>query len=196
MLIELIRHGLTALNAAGCYQGSTDEPLSPAGAAALHPAGYCPKTVYVSPLCRTAQTAKYIFPEAGQIVVPGLAEMDFGAFEGRSFAQMEHDAAYRKWVDGGCLGRCPGGESKEEFTRRVQGAFAALVDEALARGENYLVIVAHGGTQMAALEGFARPRRDFFAWQTKPGCGWVLDASRWQAERLLTVTGETNYTEG
>ena len=32
---------------------------------------------------------------------------------------MEHDAAYRAWVDGGCAGRCPGGEDRAEYTARV-----------------------------------------------------------------------------
>ena len=35
------------------------------------------------------------------------------------------------WVETGCEGRCPGGESKAEFCQRVCTAFAALVDACL-----------------------------------------------------------------
>lgn len=37
-------------------------------------------------------------------------------------------------------------------------AAAALVDKALADGEEMLVILAHGGAQMAALERYGVPR--------------------------------------
>ena len=64
----------------------------------------------------------------------GLKEMDFGVFEGRNYREMEYDPQYRAWVETGCEGRCPGGESKAEFCQRVCTAFAALVDAALAAG--------------------------------------------------------------
>ena len=59
---------------------------------------------------------------------------------------MEQDADYRAWVDGRCVGRCPGGESMEEFAARTCPAFAALVQDALAQKREQLVVVAHGGT--------------------------------------------------
>lgn len=58
---------------------------------------------------------------------------------------------------------CPNGESKAVFCKRVCRAFEKLADEALARGDERLVIVAHGGTQMAALSRFAEPHRDYYS---------------------------------
>lgn len=195
MLIYLLRHGATAYNAEHRYQGSGDLPLSPAGRAALRRAELSPETVYTSPLSRAAETASILFPEALQIPVPDLREMDFGAFEGRSSLEMEHDGGYRAWVEGGCTGRCPGGESREAFSSRVCGAFSSLVDEALSSGASELVIVAHGGTQMAALERFALPRRPYFDWQAPCGGGFVLDAAPWPEGRLLRLTGEVRYAK-
>ena len=114
----------------------------------------------ITSLQRTRQTAEVLFPDAELVVADGLKEMDFGVFEGRNYREMEHDPQYRAWVETGCEGRCPGGESKAEFCQRVCTAFAALVDAALAAGEPQLVIVAHGGTQMAALERFAVPHKN------------------------------------
>ena len=64
---------------------------------------------------------------------------------------MVDDAAYRAWVDGGCVGRCPGGESRAEYVRRTNAALADLLKQASQRGEERVIVVAHGGTIMAAL---------------------------------------------
>ncbi len=104
MEIELIRHGETLWQGQKRYQGRSDVPLSPAGRQALRPAEGCPAVVYVTALCRTGETAAILFPQARQVAVPGLEEMDFGAFEGRNFQDMADDPAYRTWVEGGCLG--------------------------------------------------------------------------------------------
>ena len=193
--IELIRHGETAYQAEGRYQGRSDIPLSEAGRRALHQAARAVDTVYVTPLRRTAETAAILFPQAAQIAVEALREMDFGAFEGRNYQEMAEDPAYRAWVEGYCLGRCPGGESKDAFCRRVCLAFAALADEALDRGEAELVIVAHGGTQMAVMERFAVPQRPYFDWRLKSGQGYVLDTSLWPSQRRLRLLGQTDYTK-
>lgn len=195
MLIFLLRHGATACNAERRYQGRGDAPLSPAGRAALRRADFSPESVYVSPLSRAVETAAILFPGARRIPVPALMEMDFGAFEGRNFLEMARDAGYRAWVEGGCTGQCPGGESRESFSARVCGAFSALVDERLAAGADRLVIVAHGGVQMAALERFALPRRAYFDWRAPCGGGFLLDAAPWAENRLLNLAGEVRYTK-
>ena len=187
MTVYLLRHGETEYNARWRYLGKTDQPLSSKGREELARAGFSPEVVYVSPLCRTAQTAGILFPEA---------EMDFGIFEGRSADEMANDPAYRQWVDGGCLGPIPEGESKDAFSARTCAAFAALLDGAVAAGEDLLVIVAHGGTQMAVLERYGRPHRDFYAWPARNGGGYVLDASRWEQERTLTVLRTVQYKKG
>ncbi len=193
VLIYLLRHGETAYNAEKRYQGVRDIPLSDAGRAKLRRADFSPRTVYVSPLCRARESASILFPTAAQTVVPGLREMCFGAFEGRNYEEMEHDPAYRAWVDGGCMGRCPGGESRAEFSERVCAAFERLADAAVRAGENTLVIAAHGGTQMAVLERYAVPRRDYYAWCAPNGGGYILCADRWQSEKTLELVREVRY---
>lgn len=196
MRLELIRHGETVLQKEHRYQGVTDAPLSPLGRDVLHPAGVLPERVVVTPLRRTRETAELLFPGVPQMVIPGLQEMNFGRFEGKNYLEMENDPDYRTWVDGICLGRCPGGESKAEYVRRVTRAFAALLDQALEQRWKDCVIVAHGGTQMAVLERFAVGKKDYYSWQLPCGHGYRLDAARWQTERKLEVLGQTDYTEG
>ena len=182
MRIWLIRHGLTALGEERRYQGALDTPLSDRGRAALCPAFFAPERVYVSPAKRAAETAEILFPAAERIPVPGLWEMNFGAFEGRGWWEMEQDPAYRAWVDGGCEARCPGGEDRREFSDRVCGAFGEILDK--ERDSAEVVLVAHGGTQMALLERFGEPQQDYYKWQRPCGYGWLLD---WEAGRMRVL---------
>lgn len=194
MLIYLIRHGETAYNREHRYQGSRDVPLSEQGRASLRCADFTPETVYVSPLSRARDTASILFPKARLAPVDGLREMCFGVFEGRNYLEMEHDSDYRAWVDGNCLGRCPEGESREEFSHRTCRAFASLLENAGRSRASRLVIVAHGGTQMAALERYAEPGRDYYDWQTGPGDGFLLTDDRWDSTGKLDLLGEVRYT--
>lgn len=186
MLVYLLRHGKTAWNLEGRYQGRSDIPLCEAGRKALKPAGFVPERVYVSPMKRAAETAQLLFPGVQPIVVPGLEEMDFGAFEGKSFRDLADDQNYRAWVEENCTAPCPGGEGREDFSRRVCAAFERL----MAREREQLVIVAHGGTQMAILERYGRPHRDYFAWQSPNGGGFLLEAEHWEQTRELKLLRE------
>ena len=198
MRVWLLRHGRTAYNREGRYQGRRDIPLAPEGEAELRQADFAPETVWVSPLCRARRTAEILFPSARQMVVEDLREMDFGAFEGRNYVEMEHDPAYRAWVDGGCMGRCPGGEDRAEFCDRVCGAVERLLEEALARNEDGLTVVAHGGVLMASMERFALPERDYFDWEAPNGGGFLLELEPelWRRERKLRFLREVQYTKG
>lgn len=188
MRIIIIRHGRTAYNDERRYQGQLDVPLSPEGEAELFAAPFQPETVYVSPLRRTQQTARRVFPAARQIVVPAFAEMDFGSFDGYTADEMRDNAAYRAWVRGGCAAPCPGGESRAAFCERTLAAFARLLAEHRERGED-LVIAAHGGTLRAVMERHALPRRDYFDWTTGNARGYALrwDEALWNGQGRLEI---------
>ena len=195
MLIYLLRHGLTEYNAEKRYQGQRDIPLSAAGRAMLCRADISPKTVYITPLCRTRQTAEVLFPGARLVETDGLKEMCFGSFEGRNYIEMEHDPDYLAWVAANCESPCPDGETKAAFCERICAAFSALVDKALADGEEMLVILAHGGTQMAAMERYALPHKDYYEWCAPNAGGFVLDAKDWTAKRVLYLVKTVQYTK-
>ncbi|MBO5521340.1 MAG: histidine phosphatase family protein [Eubacterium sp.] len=192
MKIFLIRHGKTPQGEKQQYQGVLDTSLSEGGRAALKKADHTPDRVYVSPLKRAKETAEILFPGADLRVAEGLSEMNFGEFEGRSWREMEHDAAYRAWVDGNCEGRCPGGEDRAGFSDRVCSAFRELTEQALRDGLEQIAVVAHGGTQMAVLEKWAGSDRQYWEWQTACGCGWALDTACWPEN--LQVEGNVRYT--
>lgn len=207
MEIILLRHGQTAGNLAGRYIGKTDEPLCEEGISHVKKKGVFPDIprVYVSGMLRAKQTASLLFPNAGQVVCEDLGEMDFGKFEGRSAPEMEHDSAYRDWVDSSCRDTCPDGESLAIFAKRICAAFERVIRDNIEKditskdiaethdktGEpinNRMVIVAHGGTIMAVMQKFARPAQDYFTWHVGNGQGWraYLDENNWNTEPVLT----------
>ena len=138
-----------------------------------------------------------LFPHA-KLVAGRTALKEIGvsaALRGRNYVEMEHDPDYLAWVAANCESQCPDGERKAEFSDRICKAFAALVDKALADGEELLVILAHGGTQMAAMERYALPRRDYYAWVRPHAGGYVLDAADWAEKRQLRLVKTVQYTK-
>lgn len=197
MKIYLLRHGETTYNVEKRYQGIMDIPLSPKGRAELVQADFSPAVVYVSPLSRARETARILFPQAQQIVVPDLREMCFGIFQGKNFPELADDPAYSAWVNANCETPCPRGESKPEFCDRSCAAFEALVNQAFAEKQPQLVILAHGGTQMAVMERYALPHRDYNTWCGPNAGGYLLEADEdnWQRSHQLLLVGLPRYTK-
>lgn len=191
MTIYLIRHGQTRGNLERRYMGVTDQPLCPQGRAALADwRGPEAEAVYVSPLLRCRETAAILYPGTAQTVVPGLRETDFGAFEGRTYEELQDSPAYRAWLDSAGQAAPPGGESREQVRRRVLAAFRT-VTAGHAPGER-LALVVHGGTIMTLLEAL-EPGGQFYRWQAPNGggfrCSW--DGGVLTAEVALSAGGET-----
>ncbi len=210
MNIYILRHGMTAGNREKRYIGVTDEPLCPEGREALAALGTSRHggNVYVSPLIRCLETAKMVLPGAVLVPVLGLKEMDFGLFEAKNWQEMADFGPYREWVDGGCEGRCPGGESRAAFEARVSEAFLDIVSgrfgpaipgenrcdgageagsegaEMGAKRDKTVVMVAHGGTIMALFDRFSRPHGDYWTWKSAPAEGY---AARWDGEGLADI---------
>lgn len=181
MKMWMIRHAETEYNKQRRYQGRLDLPISEKGRRSLAPSGEPVSRVYVSTLRRTAQTARILFPVAQLIEVPGLEEMDFGRFDGHTSEELESDPAYQEWIDSWCTTAIPGGESRQQFSERIVRAMTKLIEQAASAGEEKLVIVAHGGTIMSALETLGRPAREYYEWL--PG-----NAEGYELEILLPLT--------
>ena len=135
-------------------------------------------------MARTDQTARILFPNAELMACPGLREMDFGDFEGRNAAELKEDARYRAWVDSWCETRCPHGEGKSDFTRRVVAAFREACESERAQGSGRAVFVVHAGTVKALLSELAVPKMGYFDVHTEPGGAW---AAIWDGRCLRDV---------
>ena len=184
--IFFIRHGATEGNLRRRYIGRTDEPLCEEGIAqvkALQKRGLSVDRLFVSPMLRTRQTAELLFPQMPYTVVDGLAETDFGRFEGKSADELSGDLAYQAWVDAMCLTPIPGGESVADFKIRCCEAFTETI-RTVPDG-SCVGFVVHGGVIMAIMEAYARPKKDFYAYHI--GNGECLACT--YDGRVLTVKG-------
>ena len=173
MSIILIRHGRTQGNLEGRYIGArTDEALCAQGIDELKERVYPPAgRVYTSPLRRCVESAAIIYPGVKPVVVDAFRECDFGAFEGKNYAELNGRSDYQAWIDSGGELPFPGGESRQAMCERCVRAFEAL-DLWNLHGD--AAIIAHGGTIMALMSEFALPRLGYFDYQIKNAAGYVL----------------------
>ena len=193
--VTFIRHGKTAGNLRGAYIGKTDEPLCPEGKDALRERladGFYPPEpglLLVSPLARCRETAAILYPGAEPRPVADFRETDFGEFEGKSYADLNGNPDYQRWIDSGGQTAFPGGEEPAAFRVRCATAFRAET-AGLSDGSK-LTIVCHGGTIMAILGAFSSPRRDFYSWQAQNGGGFrgMLDPKTGQIFEITPLTG-------
>lgn len=186
--IHLLRHGQTAANAEGRYIGRTDEPLSPEGLVSLlkmketyrYPGG-C--RFFCSPLTRCRQTLEVLYPGCKAESVEGLAECDFGEWDGKSVSALKQDERFGQWLSGE-LTQIPGGESGEEFQARVMAAFEGIVEDMMRNKDTEAVICTHGGVIMLLMAAYALPRAPMHEWTAENGGGFTLriTPSLWMRE--------------
>lgn len=141
----LIRHGPTAWNEAGRIQGRSDQPLSPAGRAAVAawtlPVEAGGARWLCSPLARARETAAIL--HGGPVEAePRLVETDWGAWEGRTLAGLRDELGAEMAANEarGLDFRPPGGESP----RAVQERLGPLLAE-LAERPGTVLAVTHKG---------------------------------------------------
>ncbi len=146
-LIDLLRHG--EARGGGCFRGRRDDPLTRSGwrqmRAALAGRGPWDRIVS-SPLRRCADFARILAEERTLPLDlrPEFAEIDFGAWEGRTAAALwaeDPRVLERFWRAPGRYPP-PGGERPGLFQARVLGAWRALL---AAAPPGRTLLVAHGG---------------------------------------------------
>jgi probable phosphoglycerate mutase len=149
--ILAIRHGETAWNKDRRLQGQLDIPLNDTGrwqaaraAAALSDEAIA--AVYSSDLARAHETASAIAQALGLGVQThaGLRERHFGAFQGKTWTELEVEEpeaalAWRTRVPEFAPG---GGETLLQLRARIEAAFNEI---AVRHPGEQIVVVAHGG---------------------------------------------------
>lgn len=147
----LVRHGETAFTQQGRYSGRGDVPLSEQGEAQAMAAGgrvagiaRDVTAIVSSPLGRCVRTAEHISAEVGGVpvtIVDDLIEVDFGVWEGLTFAEVQDGwpQEMQAWLASTGVAP-PGGESFQAAAKRVRGAMATIL-QSYAGG--VVVVVSH-----------------------------------------------------
>jgi alpha-ribazole phosphatase len=150
-----VRHAEPMESARGRCYGNLDVGLSSVGrdqaarlAARLEPIEL--DAVYASPRTRARDTAAAVAAARGLevIVDDDLRELDFGTFEGRTYAEIERSEPelFRAWMETPTAVRFPGGESYADLRARATCALAAV-----RRAHASALVVTHGGVIRAGL---------------------------------------------
>lgn len=190
--IHMIRHGETPSNREHRYLGHTDESLSQEGIQALQrlkEKGIYPKAdmVFSSPMNRCIETADILYPGQKISQILEWKEMNFGAFEGKNYKELNGDLRYQAWIDSNGTLAFPGGEGRDEFVFRCQKGFCHMLRELEKQPHKeqqrklQIALIVHGGTIMALLSSFYGG--EYFDYQTSNGRGYSCQLETAKDER-------------
>ena len=156
-MIHLARHGQTAYNAEGRFQGHLPVPLDDTGRAQARElaeavAAVEVRTLVCSPLVRARETADIVAARIGLEPVEDarFVETDTGDWTGRSYAEIkaEDPEGFARFQRSDPSFRYPGGESFAEQSDRVQ---AGLADLRTRTADLPALVVCHRGCIRLAL---------------------------------------------
>jgi len=217
--LVLVRHGATELTASKRFSGGlassnpgiTDEGRAQVREVAewLAPIGEAFDVVVTSPVRRTVESAEIIAERFGIGIVeePGFAEMEFGTWDGQTFAEVreQRPEEIESWL--GSLDVAPGGgESFREVEKRVLDGLSRVLET--YAGKTVLVVshvtpiktlVAHAGdapldalfrmelstASVSVVSFFGEPGSEDIRASLRlynaqpPGAGQMLDPQRW-----------------
>jgi len=156
-MIHLARHGQTAYNAEGRFQGHLPVPLDDTGRAQARALAETVSAVEVrtlvcSPLVRARETAEIVGARIGLVPEEDarFTETDTGDWTDRSFAEIEAEdpEGFHRYEISDPSFRYPGGESFAEQSDRVQ---AGLRDLRARTADLPALVVCHRGVIRLAL---------------------------------------------
>ena len=149
MRAYIVRHGQTAWNKAGRWQGNQDVPLDEIGIkqtkqlAAKLPA-YRIGKLYSSPLRRAAMSADILRDKIGGEIAyrQGLREVRLGEWEGFTSDEIikKHGELFRAWEENPAARIGLGVENALDLQNRAYKEFVEIV----SREKNDFIIIAHG----------------------------------------------------
>lgn len=199
--IYLVRHGQTPCSVANVLCGRCDASLTHTGqrtawalaqAFAAHPW----KALFSSPLRRALQTIAPLARASGQRVtpLPELTEIDFGAWDGQSSAALlQHDEAFKHWVEHPARRCAPQGESGDMVLERALRGIAG-VRARYKHGE--VMLMTHKTTLRLLLCHFTGEPTQHYRQRFDQPLGAVNVLDFFPAGPLLRTSGDISYQRG
>ena len=145
--LYFVRHGQSEANVRRVFAGSWDAPLTDLGReqAACTAAFLADKpitAVYASDLQRASATGAALSTVKAIPLhtTDRLREIQAGAWEGKSFDELQQDPAYTVWLKSIGLARCTDGESVAELQQRINSIVVEIVS---AHPDEHICIATH-----------------------------------------------------
>lgn len=179
MLIYLMRHGQTEWNVSFRMQGRSDVPLNEVGLEQARKAAAGMRQIpfdciLSSPLMRARQTAE-IIAEGRQVpvrVVPCLAELDFGALEGK--CRLDYPEAQTYFHDPEHYVPWAGGETYGELDDRCADALEHVL-QPLETTCGHVLVCSHAAFITGIVRRILdRPLRDFWIDPPQTNCSCTI----------------------
>lgn len=200
--VYLIRHGETEWNTTMKFQGITDIPLSERGrqqAVSLGKrlAALKLDAFYSSDLLRAYETAKIIseYHDMSIETVPGIRELNFGAWEGLTIAEIKQSFAdeIKKWWENPFSIRIPGGETYHELIQRSVNTIKKIVAQ---HRNGQIVVVSHGGPIRSIVGSVLEiDLRKYWRLGLHNGSLSILDFTGWDYG-ILTLFNDCSHLAG
>lgn len=178
----LVRHGRTAWNESGRFQGQADVALDEVGimqakqvASVL--AGAEPARLWTSDLARATQTAQRIAEATDLVAEPDrrLREFDVGERTGLTAAEFaaRYPERHRSWGLGEDQHLVRGEESIREVRERVEPALREMLEA--VSPEQAGIVVAHGAClKVGVLALLGLPSSHYRTLRGMDNCGWTV----------------------
>ena len=175
----LIRHGQTQWNLEKRYMGSADLELTETGKKQAK-AVFCKMNtrvvhrVYSSNKKRATVFAGIAFPNHTIIKTPALREMDFGIFEGKTYAGLmsEYPELYSAWLKNPFMISIPGGEHPDKFKKRLIKKVNSIIADNPGKT---CAVISHGGCISIIISHLLKTK---ITWDLIPGLGSVIVLKR------------------
>ena len=165
-LLYLIRHAVTAQTGKTLYGTSPGIELSATGRRQARDLAQLLRRVpfaaiYSSPLERCISTAQALADgrRARVETEPGLAEVDYGDWTGRSFTWLRRQALWKRLHEVPSAIRFPGGETLAEVMARGVAAVASIAER---HDREAVAVVSHGDVIRLVLAHHAGLHLDLF----------------------------------
>lgn len=196
----LVRHGETDHNLEHRFQGHSDLGLNQHGLAQAqalrdHLAEVSFTAILCSDLQRAAQTAEIIAErhEVEVIADPALREMDFGEWEGLTYAEIEkkYPRELADWREEMASHPPPGGENLDDFTDRVRRPLDDIMSGCM---QEKVLIVSHGGVlQVMCCLALGLPPHSY--WQFRIELASISAMSFYPQGVVLNKLNDTGHLE-
>lgn len=200
--VTLFRHGLTEENKRKAYLGWNDSPLCQEEAEALSFYSF-PSQSYdlfvSSDLNRSLSTLELLFGETAPIVLSELREMNFGIFEGKTYAELKNVNEYEQWLRNYFTYAPPQGESFQQFAERVDQGWEKVKEFVLQQGYQRPFIMTHGGVIRYLLNKYSNEEKEFWDWEVPHSAGWILKFTKEglrRGERCISLQAVTLTENG
>ena len=115
-----------------------------------------------------------MFPAHEPISMREFREMNFGPWEGKTYADLAGDPQFENWTGDYTNIKVPGVESFSDFSNRIEAGWKKVSEIISSKDIDKMAIVTHGGVIRYLLSTYGSIEKEFWEWKVSHGNGFEL----------------------